>query len=92
MIDKACAVIGGTRGEQQALVNYWRQRLAVANSRGVAKVIKARTPSELVTTIPFGPTTTSATFRLSPLLCSRGNTSPLMRARACHATPLCLPQ
>ena len=44
VIDKACAVIGGTRGEQQTLVNYWRQRLAVANARGVAKVIKARTP------------------------------------------------
>ena len=37
-------MIGGTRGEQQAIVNYWRQRLAVANARGVAKMIKARAP------------------------------------------------
>ena len=44
MIDEACASIGGSRGEQQAVVTYWRQRLAVANARGVAKVIKARTP------------------------------------------------
>ena len=44
VIDEACASIGGTRGEQQALTKYWRQRLAVANARGLAKVIKARTP------------------------------------------------
>ena len=44
VIDEACASIGGSRGEQQAVVTYWRQRLAVANARGVAKVIKARTP------------------------------------------------
>ena len=44
VIDEACASIGGSRGEQQAVATYWRQRLAVANARGVAKVIKARTP------------------------------------------------
>ena len=44
MTGRVGASIGGSCGEQQAPVTYWRQRLAVANARGVAKVIKARTP------------------------------------------------
>ena len=43
-VDEACASMGGTRGEQQALLRYWRSRIAITNARGVAKVIKARVP------------------------------------------------
>ena len=44
LLSDACAAIGGSPGERQALAVYWRQRVSVANARGVAKVIKARTP------------------------------------------------
>jgi len=36
--------MGGTRGEQQALLTYWHQRIAVTNAHGVVKVVKARMP------------------------------------------------
>ena len=108
VIDKACAVIGGTRGEQQALVNYWRQRLAVANARGVAKVIKARTPLCTGDHYPLRPHHFSHIQAVPPPLQPRQHlparagtclpcNAPLptainVRARAYPATPLCLPQ
>ena len=44
LLSEACGAIGGSPGERQALLTYWRQRVSMANARGVAAVIKARTP------------------------------------------------
>ena len=44
LLSEACGAIGGSPGERQALLTYWRQRASMANARGVAAVIKARTP------------------------------------------------
>ena len=44
LLSEACGAIGGSPGERQALLTYWRQRISMANARGVATVIKARTP------------------------------------------------
>ena len=44
LLSEACGAIGGSPVERQALLTYWRQRVSMANARGVAAVIKARTP------------------------------------------------
>jgi hypothetical protein len=44
LLSEACGAIGGSPGERQALLTYWRQRISMANARGVATVIKDRTP------------------------------------------------
>ena len=44
LLEAAVRRSGGTVGEQQAMRTYWRQRFAIANARGVASVIAARTP------------------------------------------------
>ena len=44
LLDSAVSRCGGSDGEKQAFRVYWRQRISVANARGVAGVIRARTP------------------------------------------------
>ena len=44
LLESAVRRAGGTKGEKAAMRTYWRQRIAVANARGVAGVIRARTP------------------------------------------------
>ena len=43
LLESAVRRAGGTKGEKAAMRTYWRQRIAVANARGVAGVIRART-------------------------------------------------
>jgi len=44
LFDEAVRRSGGTTGERQAFRTYWRQRIAIANAKGVAGVISQRTP------------------------------------------------
>ena len=43
LLESAVRRAGGTKDEKAAMRTYWRQRIAVANARGVAGVIRART-------------------------------------------------
>ena len=44
LFDEAVRRAGGSAGEKQAFRVFWRQRIAVANAKGVASVIRHRTP------------------------------------------------
>ena len=44
LLDSAANAIGGTKGEKQAFQTYWRQRIAISNLKGVARVIVDRIP------------------------------------------------
>ena len=45
LLASAASATGGTAGERQAFLTYWRQMLAITTARGVAKVIKPRVPA-----------------------------------------------
>jgi len=45
LLTSAAAATGGTAGERQAFLTYWRQVMAITTARGVAKVIKQRVPA-----------------------------------------------
>ena len=44
LFDEAARRAGGSPGETQAFRVFWRQRIAVANAKGVASTIRHRTP------------------------------------------------
>ena len=45
LLASASSALGGTAGERQAFLTYWRQVMAITTARGVAKVIKQRVPA-----------------------------------------------
>ena len=45
LLASAASATGGTAGERQAFLTYWRQTMAITTARGVAKVIKSRVPA-----------------------------------------------
>ena len=45
LLTSAASATGGTAGERQAFLTYWRQVMAITTARGVAKVIKQRVPA-----------------------------------------------
>ena len=88
MIDEACASIGDSHGEQHALVTYWSQRFAVANARGVAKMIKARSRSAPATITPPAPPLWPSPGCRAPLAATlpraRRHVPALQRPSACR--------
>ena len=45
LLASAASAVGGSMGERQAFLTYWRQTMAITTARGVAKVIRRRVPA-----------------------------------------------
>ena len=67
LFDEATRRAGGSSGEKQAFRVFWRQRIAVANAKGVASAIRHRAPICSGAHWPLQPHHKSQTLIFAPL-------------------------